>query len=410
MASPKVRATEVAAIAFAILLVATPSQGDVVTSDSTAVNTSEVLFEGVVSSPSEIARSRANVTVYARQVETRDSHLELGETVPLIPMGTVRVDSTGRFTVAADDLRVPAQPADDNGILDVTVVASHGRAFGVHNLSLTTESGRLGVVPGWNASPLHAAAPSANSGPEAALGPFSVSKTTTVNDVMNLELVEPATADVATSAELSEEEPPTTEACGTTYVENLGNRLTYVGSTHSTTSSGFASDFVYTTGGTATLGVGTTYGGGGWQMGGTSSKSSESATGWPAQTSSGDYVRGTYFAYGRYRTELCSQGYVWYEARPRYHYGGVVSYSATTPAASYCAPYPAGSTFSKTSTNAVTWNAGVKLASEIGIDLTARGGYSSSIKNSFSFKSSKRLCGEWAGPGGTSGRLTVKSS
>jgi len=73
-------------------------------------------------------------------------------------------------------------------------------------------------------------------------------------------------------------------------------------------------------------------------------------------------------------------------------------------------PYPAGSTFSKTTTSAVTWNAGVMLVSKIGIDLTARGGYSSSIKNSFSFSNSKRLCGEWAGPGGTSGRLTVKPS
>lgn len=231
-----------------------------------------------------------------------------------------------------------------------------------------------------------------------------------VDDVLNLELVEPATADIATSAELVEESPQTANACGTTYVENLGNRLTYVGSTHSTTSSGFSNDFVYNTGGTATLGVGTTSGGGGWTMVGISSQSSESATGWPVQTSSGHNVRGTYFAYGKYRIELCTQGYIWYEARPRYHYGGAVTYAAATPAAGYYAPYPAGSTFSKTTTSAVTWNAGVKLASKIGIDLTARGGYSSSIKNSFSFSNSKRLCGEWAGPGGTSGRLTVKPS
>lgn len=94
--------------------------------------------------------------------------------------------------------------------------------------------------------------------------------------MLNLELVEPATADIATSAELVEESPQTANACGTTYVGNLGNRLTYVGSTHCTTSSGFSNDFVYNTGGTATLGVGTTSGGGGWMMVGTSSQSSES--------------------------------------------------------------------------------------------------------------------------------------
>lgn len=67
----------------------------------------------------------------------------------------------------------------------------------------------------------------------------------------------------------------------------------------------------------------------------------------------------------------------------------------------------AGSTFVKDETTAITWVAGVKIASEIGIDLTARSGYSSTVKNSFVFTKGKNLCGEWAGPGGQSGRLTV---
>ncbi len=138
-----------------------------------------------------------------------------------------------------------------------------------------------------------------------------------------------------------------------------------------------------------------------------------SSTSFPAQTTSGHRVYSTSFRYGQYRVELCSQGISWLEARPRYHSGGA-NYGPTEqpPAPStYCEWYVKGSKWVKDSTTNVTWNAGVKIAPVIGVDLTSRAGYDTSVKQSFDFSAGGLyVCGEWAGPAHRSGRLTVKST
>ncbi len=329
----------------------------------------------------------------------------IGEVQSITPLGKVEAGRNGEFTISNNDLEIPQELLPADGLLDVTLVAHNDDRFTVHNLTLDIDHrGEVALVPG---STLARGGELAIRHPETqSTKPLpDATQTPEGDEVFDLVLTEVKlqSHEVGGSMDLQP------QACGTTYVESLGNRTTYVGSNHSTTSSGFTNTFSYTTGGTATLGVGTTSGGGGWKLGGTSSKASESTTTWPKQASAGHKVRATHFAYGKYRIELCSSGVVWYEARPRYHYGGAATYSAATPPSSYCATYPAGSTFTKQSTSAVTWSAGVKIASKIGIDLTSRGGYSSTVKNSFTFANRKRLCGEWAGPGGTSGRLTVKA-
>jgi hypothetical protein len=63
-------------------------------------------------------------------------------------------------------------------------------------------------------------------------------------------------------------------------------------------------------------------------------------------------------------------------------------------------PQNAGTTFTKDRTKAITWTNGASLAGAIGIDLSARTGYSTDAEVIFTFSRDRRLCGTGDNPGG----------
>lgn len=79
------------------------------------------------------------------------------------------------------------------------------------------------------------------------------------------------------------------------------------------------------------------------------------------------------------------------------------------PSATYCVPQPARTTYTQTTTSAVSWSSGVDMRSASGINLSSRTGYSSDAWLKFVFGNNRRLCGtdDWPGAPG-SRRLVAK--
>ena len=105
----------------------------------------------------------------------------------------------------------------------------------------------------------------------------------------------------------------------------------------------------------------------------------------------------TQFTFGKYR---CTYGVTNatydYKIYPIGFVGGVIVATVSNSTATYCNTYASGSTFEKNGTTAITWSGGVYLKSIIGINPTARTGYSSSAKLNYSFSSTRQLCGQSA--------------
>lgn len=340
-----------------------------------------------------MAVSDGTVRVLAVPSGSALRELKVGDSIELETVGTTRIDSDGAWSLETNDLTAPVSEPGETW--DATVLVVSDSSFSTHNMSLEVDgSGESRVIPG------HTAATHGERGEQAR----GAQGTLSTRDAETLDL---ALGGDAAMAGVNDVEGPVVM----TFVKDLGNRLSYVGSAHAQTGSGFTNKFTYTTGGSSSLGIGTTSGGGGWRAGGTRSESTSSTTTWPAISGSTHKVYGTNFNYGEYRYGSQKEGIFWNEARPRYHHGGAYTYSAAMPAApsANCGDYPAGGTFTKNEDLAVTWSAGVKLDSMIGIDLSSRSGYSTSVRNDFTFDTAKRVCGEFTGPGGDSGRLTVKN-
>ena len=70
---------------------------------------------------------------------------------------------------------------------------------------------------------------------------------------------------------------------------------------------------------------------------------------------------------------------------------------------------PAGSKFTKVSSKAVTFSGGVKLGGIIGIEVSARTGYESDARLFFDFNKKRKLCGQYADPGGPAKTLVVRA-
>lgn len=193
--------------------------------------------------------------------------------------------------------------------------------------------------------------------------------------------------------------------------ETLGARDVYVGQTSSTTSGGFSHRWIYSTGSSTTLGIGYSLTGssGTWSQSGTSAISSSTTTSFPTSSSASSQLMVTKYTFGKF---YCFAGVVptkYYQVYPTGHYGGATTLATTTPNANQCAPYQAGSSFSKTTSSAVTYTNGAQLSTIIGINLSAKTGFTSSAKYEASMTSSKRICGVVDGPSGSPSQLVVKA-
>lgn len=194
-------------------------------------------------------------------------------------------------------------------------------------------------------------------------------------------------------------------------VTNYGPRNVYVGQTSSTVSGGFSHDWVYMSGADSTLGMGYSLTGnaGTWSQSGTSVASSTSTTNFPASSSSGSRLMVTQFTFAKVRCYAGVTPTFYYQVRPTDFYGGATTLSTTTPSATYCAPYEAGTSFSRTTSNAVTYTNGVQISAVIGINLSAQTGFRTDAKYTASFTSARHLCGKNSGPGGSApSQIVVK--
>jgi hypothetical protein len=117
----------------------------------------------------------------------------------------------------------------------------------------------------------------------------------------------------------------------------------------------------------------------------------------------------TYFNYDKYLVG-CT-GSMKYQVRATSWVGGASTWvPPTAPTANYCLSYAKGTTFTKDTTTAYNFSSGADLSGAIGIDLSARTGYSSSAKVKFVFGATRHLCGTNGYPGSTTpSRLVAKA-
>lgn len=89
-----------------------------------------------------------------------------------------------------------------------------------------------------------------------------------------------------------------------------------------------------------------------------------------------------------------------YEVRAVSHFGGTRIYGTSTiPSKNYCSEIGAGTTITRTNNNAITWTSGASTSANIGINLTAKTGYSTNTSLSYTSLDRRQYCGTHAGPG-----------
>src|SRR5690606_10755959 len=128
---------------------------------------------------------------------------------------------------------------------------------------------------------------------------------------------------------------------------------------------------------------------GSFSASGTISMSSTSTVTFAGGTGGREYK--TYYVYGKYAQYCYPIGDTYdpsdiyaYKVHATSYAGGSAISGTSAPTATYCVGLANGSTFTKSSTNATTFAGVAKLSGDIGIDLTARTGYTSTTKVSFS--------------------------
>lgn len=194
-----------------------------------------------------------------------------------------------------------------------------------------------------------------------------------------------------------------------TLVTDYGPRWVVVGQTSATTG-GHTQKFTFSTGASSSLGVGYSLTGayGSFSSSGTQSWSSTTSIGFPTYSTSGTRLMKTQYRYAKVHCYQYVSNYYYYNVVPTAFVTGSTTVASSTPTANYCASFSAGSTFTKSSTSAVTYSSGVSISNMIGINLSARTGFTGTAKLYYTFSSSRHLCGKSDYPGGTPYQLVVK--
>ena len=321
----------------------------VVTAPDNGYTFTKVMATGTVFSPSGEALQGAVVNVYAEPGMDVLRGLKEGDTYQRSLVGAAVSDQSGRYSIEPDyaalaDASDPTEKGQSAPINVTFVVTSPG--------ALTAYGATIWYSPGENVAAMASLETSGGArvaDSRAGMGPgldFHLEK--------------------AVGAAQSQDAMAASIPSNCSIVTNYGARSVYVGQTSSTVS-----------GADSTLGMGYSLTGnaGTWSQSGTSVASSSSTTNFPASSASGSNLMVTKFTFAKVR---CYAGVVptfYYQVRPTDFYGGATTLSTTTPSATYCAPYSAGSGFSRTTSNAVTYTNGVQVSAVIGINLTAQTGF-----------------------------------
>lgn len=164
--------------------------------------------------------------------------------------------------------------------------------------------------------------------------------------------------------------------------------------------SGVEADAIYSTGSTSHFGIGVSATGeyGTFKAGGTISVDSTDSVGFPTATGAvGRATFRTQFRLSRYK-RVCTGVKMppLYVAKTDRWVGGAITRTKASAGVSqftYCVWYGADSHYTKSATRAMTWENGLSTKALIGIDLSARTGYTSDSMLTVHFSTGRHLCG-----------------
>ena len=389
-----VKKRTVAGLVAAVVLTVEPMSGAVAVSSptigSSAAGSGVLLARGTVLDAGQRPAAGARVTMVAWPSNDVLESMRVGDSFKLQVLSTAVTDARGGYALGATARDGVAPFADRFGNVNVDVFADSGS--GAHSMQSTSLTPSPGTTTLAGARSVSGAVP-----------PAAVSVPTMV-----------LTARAATSPgqRAGALAHGMNKTCSSFYVGDLGNHTALVGSHYSTTT-GVKHDFKYTSGATTTFGVGYSLSGkfGTFSKSGTHTRSSTAVVEFPA--ASGNRHDYTYFQWGKYHVTCADPGSIptssWYEARSRRFVGGSTIWNGpTAPSAGYCVTNAAGSRFVRTTSKAYEAGGGADVSAVLGIDLSARTGYSSAAEIAYSFSSTRRLCGTRDFPGGSPSRLVAK--
>lgn len=157
--------------------------------------------------------------------------------------------------------------------------------------------------------------------------------------------------------------------------------------------------FRYQVQASTTLGIGVSATGafGSWSSSGTVSWAINSTQNFGSYGINSLKVLQTKFQYGKYRescfTEFGPCG-ITYQTRVNQFVGGTNNYNTpSAPTATMCTTYLAGTGAETDTATAVTFSNGMSMGSQIGVDLSTRSGFSTTVKLSWTYVTAGSLCG-----------------
>lgn len=196
---------------------------------------------------------------------------------------------------------------------------------------------------------------------------------------------------------------------------DLGNRKVLVGTINSKTAKS-VQKFTFKSGGTSTLGAGVSLTGQsvGYSASGSVTRSAAITNSWGEYKGVQNLYLETTYSYGIFCSSWTHTAYGnlhSYTTRAIGHEGGktVKTAPSVTASATNCSPLVASSVFDNlTSSTATTWTNGASLKGDIGIDLSARSGFTSSVSNSWRSTGTTRICGVNGKVSSSPGRITLQ--
>jgi hypothetical protein len=307
--------------------------------------------------------------------------------------------ATDDFRLVVDGETVGLAGLDGGGIVDFTVTARSAGRYGVYMFSR-----RVGP----DGSLLPESAGAQHSGPTpGSAGEFTTSTVTPASNV---------TVAMQPIAGGSGPAPGSTPAPQSRWCDDrryLANRPVWIGTAYHNRW-GAKQRFTYYVQSTSVLGVGIKIDGGSWGAWGTAERSVGSGNGVWWDTF-GRQKQGliTRWGYRRYRcVERIGMEELWsWEVRPERAEGGgerARGLATMRTPARYCRPWSPPGGYLKDETKNINWTNGVKIGSLIGIDLSARSGYSDQTKISTEFTRRMWVCGRFDVPFGQPGQVVYR--
>lgn len=395
--------------------------------DSASLST-PVVSSGTVTNAAGTPVTDADVVLYAWPDNDSENALQEGDTVELQPVAKAVSDSSGNYALRIGDVSSLAPQAGSDSLVNFETVAYSGTtqanfSFPRRLISATNSSTGsaylTAVTPDSSSGSSSLAADS--SAPDAG---FTTS-TAAVTANLALESLSAGTDAADSTAGRTDDtdnpasltDDPTaaapdssadydagvTKGCSAQLVKNYGPKWVIVGQTYSVTS-GVDHTLTYSSGASSTLGVAISGSGaiGSFKASGSSSKSSTITNFYPTYGNHRGVYYQTQFKYGKYHV-MCAYGKYnnkeYYEARTTGFVGGENVAGAGAPRAAYCTRYLNGAKFTKKNSKAITWTDGASLKGSIGIDLSARTGYTTDATVKYTFHADRYVCGTNDYPG-----------